>query len=212
MMELGYIIYPAENPHAVGHPQLDINLYNAPTGAHIDPQSVSLFINDPTKGVQHETLYHPVDPGTNQVCIGRIIVVSFDKKEVEFFSFGGELQVTNLDDYTLCRLICPAPLFDLGRFAEDELDLVCEYEVQLAMLRASWRRDDLEFGQRLAAIDPKTLFIALTGAVEERLRMMPASSHNDSYWRLRHTLQSAIRFIEPDGQLPADSPTLATLL
>jgi hypothetical protein len=211
MMELGYIIYPPANLRAVGHPQLDINLYAAPTGEHFDPHSLTLSLNDPGKGVLHQTLYHPADSGENQVCIGRIILVSFDKKEVEFFSFGGELQVSNLADHSLCCLTSSAPIFDVGRFAEDELDLVTEYEAELAMLRASWRREDLDFDQRLAAIDPKTLFIALTAAVEHRLRLMPASSQNDGYWRLRRTLQSAIRFIDPDGQLPVDSPTIAML-
>jgi len=211
-MELGFIFYPSNNPQALGHPQLDINLYATPTGEHFDPHALTLPVNDPSKGVQHLTFYHPAEVGEIQVSPGRIVMLGFDKKVVEAFSFGGTLNVQNHPDFTLCRLTSDAPIFDMGRFAEDELELISEYEAELARSRALWTREDYDFEQRLAAFDPKTLFQALTVSVHQRMRQLPASSRNDHYWQLMHTITSAIRFIEPDGQLPSDSPPLAALL
>jgi hypothetical protein len=211
-MELGFIFYPSGNPQALGHPQLDINLYDAPTGEHFDPHSMTLPVHDPDKGVHHLTFYHPVEEGEFQVGVGRVILLSFDKKVVEAFSFGGTLHIQNYADHTLCRLTSNAPIFDIGRFAEDELELVSEYEAELARSRALWQREDIDFEQRLAAFDPKVLFEALTVSIRQRMRQLPASSRNDHYWQMIHTITSAIRFIEPDGQIPGDSPPLAALL
>lgn len=211
-MELGFVFYPPANSQAAGHPQLDINLYETPTGEHFDPHTLNIMVNDPLKGIQRLTLYHPVDVTDYQVCLGRIILVNFVNKAIEGFSFGGSLQIQNYSDRSLCQLTSNAPIFDLGQFAEDEMELVCQYEAELARLRATWQSEDLEFEQRLAAFDPKTLFLALTVSVQQRMHQLPASSRNDRYWQMMHTITSAIRFVEPDGQLPSDSSALAALL
>jgi len=210
-MELGYILYPPANPGALGHPRLDVNLYPAPTGKHFDPREITLPACDPYQGAYHLTLFHPADTGEYQVCIGRIILVNFSNTKVEIFSFGGHLQAENQSEDSHFQLTSPAPIFDLGRFSADQLVLVSEYESQLALLKAAWRREDLEFEQRLAEIDPLTLFVALTAAVENRLHMLPINSRNDNYWKFQHTIHAAIRFINPEGVLPTGSPTVQEL-
>lgn len=211
-MELGFVFYPAADPQSAGHPRLDVNLYETPTGEHFDPHTLSLVVSDPLKGIHRLTLYHPVDATEYQVCLGRIILVNFADKAVEAFSFGGLMKIHNYPDHSLCQLTSSAPIFDMGQFAEDEMELVCQFEAELARLRAAWHREDVEFEQRLAAFDPKTLFLALTVSVQQRMRQIPASSRDDHYWQTLHTISSAVRFIEPNGQLPANSPALAALL
>jgi len=210
-MELGYSLYPPANSGALGHPKLDVNLYPTPTGKHFDPHEMTLPACNPDQGAYHLTLFHPVEPGEYQICIGRIILEDFSHTKVEFFSFGGHLQAENRAGDSYSQLISPAPIFDLGRFSVDEMVLVSEYESQLALLKASWRREDLDFEQRLAEIDPLALFIALTAAVENRLHLLPINSRNDKYWEFQHTIHAAIRFINPDGVLPAGSPTIQDL-
>jgi hypothetical protein len=212
IMELGFIFYPPGNPQALGHPQLDVNLLAAPTGEHFDPRALTAPITDPRKGVQHITYYHPAENGNFVVSPGEIVLLGFDKKVVEAYSFGGFMHIQNYPDHTLCQITSSAPIFDTGRFAEDELELINEYEAELARLRATWQHPDLDLEQRLADFEPKTLFQALTISVQQRLHKLPASSRNDHYWQMMHTITAAIRFIEPDGQFPNDSPALASLL
>jgi len=211
-MELGYLFYPASNPHALGHPRLDVNLYELPTGEHFDPQELTITVDDPIQGWQQLTFYHPADPGLYRVCIGRIVILDHVKKEVEAFSFGGELETSRFENHSLCCLTSPAPIFDMGRFAQDELELVSEYEAELARLRARWLQQEIDFEERLAAIAPERLFWALTGAVQNRLRSLPASAHSDQYWASRHTLHAAICFLEPSGELPPGAPTIDDLI
>lgn len=211
-MELGYVFYPASNPHALGHPRVDVNLYDLPTGEHFDPQEMTLPVDDPIQGVGQLTLYHPADPGPYRVCIGRIAIIDHLKKEVEAFSFGGVLETNRYENHSLCSLTSSAPIFDMGRYAEDEFDLICEYEAELARLRARWLSQEEDFEQRLAAIAPEALFWALTSAVQGRLQAIPASAHTDQYWASRHNLRAAILFLEPSGEVPAEAPTVDVLI
>ncbi len=210
-MELGFLFYPPAHPQALGHPQLDAILYLIPTHEHFDPHQITLPIETEDKGVQNLTFYHPADDGVYRVGLGRVVLENLEHKEVEAFTFGGQLEITAYTDHTLCRLKSPAPIFDLGLFAEDELELVYEYEAEAARLRASWRREDLDFDQRLAQIDPRTLFLALTAAVEQRLRTMPVASRTEKYWQFRHSLHTALSFVEPDGNFPAEMITVESL-
>lgn len=211
-MELGYIFYPPGNPQALGHPQLDVNLLAAPTGEHFDPFSLTASIHDPERGIQHITFYHPAENGHFLVSTGRIILLGFDKKVIVAFSFGGSLQIQNFPNHALCQFTSTAPIFETGRFAEKELDLINEYEAELARLRAAWQHPEIDLEQRMADFDPKTLFQALTISVQNRMHHIPANSRDNQYWQLQHTISAAIRFIEPDGQFPDDSPALADLL
>jgi hypothetical protein len=210
-MELGYRFLPAEDHQAQGHPCLEINLYASPTGEHFDPHQLCLPVFEPSQGIQHLTLSHPADAAEYQVCIGRITLLDFVKKEVEAFSFGGQLVLQSLPGHTFCRLRSPAPIFDTGRFAEDEALLVSEYEAALAIFRARAQQEGLDFDQHVASLDPKILFIALSASIDDNLRAMPASVHNESYWALRHTLRAALRFISSEGELPA-APRMEDLL
>ena len=201
-MELGYRFLPAADHQAQGHPCLEVNLYASPTGQHFDPHQLCLPVFELSQGIQNLTLVHPAEAAEYQVCIGRITLLDFVKKEVEAFSFGGQLEVQNLPGHTFCRLNSSAPIFDTGRFAEDEALLVSEYEAALAIFRARAQQEGLDFDEQVASLDPKMIFIALSASIDNNLRAMPASTHSESYWALRHTLRAALRFITPDGELP----------
>ena len=159
-MELGFLFHSPENSQAIGHPQLDANLYEIPTGEHFDPYQLTLPVETENEGVKNTSFYHPADPGSYRVGVGRIILADQEEKEIEAFIFGGELEISVFPERSFCQIRSSAPIFYVNRFAEDELGLVNEYEGELARLRAAWKHATPDFDQRLAQIDPKTLFIA----------------------------------------------------
>jgi hypothetical protein len=201
-VELGYEFQAGENPDSLGHKLLIFNLYASPTGRHFDPHHVGLVIDFSERGVRHEILSFPLDSNEYHVCLGRITLLDFTNKEVEAFNFGGRLLAENQEGLAACRLITPAPIFHIHAYNKYETLLACEYEAELARLRAQWKRDDLDFDDCLADIDPVTIFLALTKDIQQLLSEIPATHRSDHYWELRHAIQSAIRFIAPDGQLP----------
>lgn len=210
-MELGYAFHPPADPHALGHPALDIIIFDTPTGEHFDPHQAAFPICDPKLGLQNMQISHPGDPGAYQICTGRIILRDLVGKVVEAFSFGGELSIEPLEDRTACRLTSSAPIFDLRGIDPAENALVSEYEAVLGLLRAREPNDDL-FEFELAAIDPLTLFITMSLEVEDRLHQIPESSRDSEYWALRRAIRHAALFVNPDGILPADHPRIASLL
>ncbi len=210
-MELGFLFHSPENSQAIGHPQLDANLYEIPTGEHFDPYQLTLPVETENEGVKNTSFYHPADSGSYRVGVGRIILADQEEKEIEAFIFGGELEISVFPERSFCQIRSSAPIFYVNRFAEDELGLVNEYEGELARLRAAWKHATPDFDQRLAQIDPKTLFIALTAAIEERQRLLPAIARNESYWEFRRSLHAALRFVEPEGGFPPDVITIKHL-
>lgn len=211
-MELGYLFHPPDNPQALGHPMLEVNLYHSPTGKHYDPRQITLPILDAVAGVQNQELFHPVEVGDRQVASGKISLLDFKDKEVEAFTFGGRLLCSNFADHSLCKLVSPAPIFNISAYEEGEAELVTEYEAELAILRARWGGEDFSLDARLAAIEPEELFLSLSASIEARLRQIPASSQTDQYWRLRHSLRAGIRFCAADGLIPPDTLLIESLL
>lgn len=207
-MELGYVFYSDERKNTLGHPRLDASLYEEPTGEHFDPHRLSLPIQDATGGIQIISIFHPVQDGELSVCIGKIILTDFVGKEIEAFSFGGTLALANKITRSFCRLNSPAPILEVNPYAVDELTLINEYEVELSMLRGIHLQQPERFEQHLANLDPESLFLSLSQRISHRLERIPAVARGEAYWRLIHSLHAAIRFVQPDGNMPAGLPDL----
>jgi hypothetical protein len=211
-MELGYIFYPLTNPDGLGFSQLAISLYDQPTGKHFDPCEASFPLADQESGVEQTTFYHPTPSARYRVSVGRILIQDFVGKVVEAFSFGGELQIEESESQTLCRLSGSAPIFDLRQPFSPEANLVSAYEIEFARMHAHWQRDDIGFEDRLVGLEPKLLFLGASASVELNLKRLPASSHSEEYWQLRHALRDAVRCVYSDGKLPEGTPILDDLL
>jgi hypothetical protein len=204
-LDLGYIFCSSHKPHALGHPELDVNLFAAPTGKHFDPHAIDILVYDPERGAQRQILFHPVEAEEYQVCCGRLTLLDFDQKEVEAFTFGGQLVLENYPDYTYCQINSPAPIFHICGFGEDESVLASEYEAEIARLQAHFDTGAFDLDDYLAIIDPVTLFLALTKNITQLFDKFPPINRNDRYWLFRHNLKGALYFVTPDGILPPET-------
>lgn len=211
--ELGYYFHPAEQPAVLGYPQLDINIYDRPTGQHFDPIEVNLFVVGPGQGLDKLIIRHPWSgPRQYRVCPGRITLYDRRDKVVVAFTLGGELAVTNQGSYTSCTITSPAPIIHLLEGQEIATVLVSEFEVLLAEQRAEWTGDEMSFETRLAGIEPYTLFVAGLAAIRERLEHLPTQMREAQYRQVLHVIDEAIRLTQENGRWPASPPTLAELL
>ena len=203
-LDLGYIFCSNHKPHALGHPELDVNLLAASTGKHFDPHALELLIYDPDRGVHRQVFFHPVEAEEYQVCCGRITLLDFNQKEVEAFTFGGQLVSENYPDFTFCQINSPAPFFHICGFGEDESVLASEYEAEIARLQAHFDTGAFDLDDYLAMVDPVSLFLGLTKDIIQLFDKIPPVNRNDHYWLFLHNLKSALHFVTPDGVLPPD--------
>lgn len=211
-MELGYLFYPPENPQALGHPRLDINIYEHPTGLHFDPHQVNLPVRDPNSGIVSLSLFHPTGQVQQNICVGRIAMINRTGKRMEAFSFGGVLETESRQDHSFCKVTSLAPILDLAGLPDDETALITEIEGLLARQRADWQGNDYGFELRLAELSPQVLFLGLITDLRAQLHDIPAINRSDSYWELNSTMRKVLRFVDPDGEIPAGTPGLQELL
>lgn len=209
---LGYVFYPARRPHAVGHPRLDIFLRTIPTRLHFDPERVEIPALLPAGNVEMLLLYHPW-PGTQsyRVYPGRLIVRDRVNKEVEAFTFGGQLEIKTGEDFTVCTVTSEAPILDLGLGQSVAEMLAEEVEILFAEQRAAWGRNLDALEQRLAEIDPLTLYLACTHSLRERFRHYPAGE-DELIRHFQHLLNTERQQFEEIHPLPAQAATLEELL
>ena len=192
--------------------RLDINIYEQPTGMHFDPHQVDFPVGDPGSGIINLSLFHPTGQERYNICVGRIAMINRAGKRMEAFSFGGALETETRQDHSFCCVTSSVPILDLAGLPDNETALINEIEKLLARQRADWQGDDLGYEQRLAGISPQELFTALVSELREQLQEIPSMNRGQSFWELQSTLRKVVKFVEPDGELPAGSPTLKVLL
>ena len=208
--ELGYSIHPGDDFGSEWGWQLDINLYQHPTGEHFDPERMDLWMVGHDGEVGQTTVTHPWH-GQRQlrICTGRIILHDRKNKAIEAFSFGGEIEILSEETCTNCRLTSPVPIVELVDSHDIQTMLVFEFEALLAMLEAHWGDNEAAFKRKLAAVQPDILFAAGAVAIQARFRRLPAT---ESRRQVLHFLEQTIQEMQADDKWPSSVPALADLL
>ncbi len=213
--EWGYIFYPRAYPHAPGHPRLDITIPETPTGRHFDPVTVHLLIRArphiTTGGIETIMLHHPWPYESHfQACAGRIIIDDRYGKNVEAFTFGGNLTVLTQESETRCVLESPAPILELISTSSIAIALAEETEILLAERRAERLPDIEAYEQSLANVPPSDLYIACLEKIRQK---------HEHVQHLTEETHQLIRFIHDEIQAlkrqqlwPVKVPTLAEVL
>ncbi len=185
--QLGYLFHPVAEAQDTGSFQLDVLICRTPTHEHYDPERASFRAVGPGGELCQTLVGHPwYGQKQLRVAPGYISLRDRKQKAVEGFTFGGEVTIATRPDCTVLRFSSPAPILELSEvFSASRAywvtTLVHEFEGLLARARVPWRGDDHGFEQRLASVEPATLFLAGLAAVAARLEETPLAARTERY-------------------------------
>ena len=158
----GYYLLPQSHRDSPGYTGVLVAIREQPTGKHFDPMMLYLPLRDVTgvaKWMKFGWSSPPAD--SSHVCPGRVILGDRFDKRIEFFTFGGSLEVTSGPGEMVCSLCSPAPVLELIAQQETIPDqLACETESLMGKVKARWGLDDIGFNRRLAEVDPLQFYLA----------------------------------------------------
>ena len=215
--KLGYVFWPIQYPHALGHPRLDITLTSVPSNLHFDPKEVHLYITpslDKTqpKSIEHLKISHPWTHRTSyRVAPGMLFIEDRKGKKVEAYSFGGNLQIKSDDATTKCIIESEAPILEIMETNPVVMMLVEEVEIIFAKRRVIWAHDREGFEARLADIHPELLYASCL----EVLRSKFGESHKSDVMGIREfyrAIDSERRSRMQEGLWPDEVPSISEIL
>jgi hypothetical protein len=177
--DFGYYFFPKSYPHAPGYPRLKVNLIDAPTFQHYDPEYLDIRVARnmrPGQSPRVEVLkiYHPWTlKGEYKVCAGPVVLTDRVGKEVEVFTFGGDLHIQLQEDHTTCSHESPAPILEIKPGDDIPRILAEEMEIILAERRAAWIPNEDDFERRLARAGPIDLYVACLDFLRKKYEKYP---------------------------------------
>ena len=197
---LGYTFHPPLEAHSIGSSQLDVVIRPAPTGEHIDPESVECHVAADDRSIRLHMVHPWTQETTYHVCLGEIDIEGMRHEHVKAFTFGGTLRIDSYSQRTLCQIVSPAPLLEYSRQAPTLSEQVIE-EVQILVAeRRAAHEDDDAFEQKLVAADPLQLYHACLLALQEKFAHFPAT--DDAHRHFKQFLHDAAQSLA-DGTVPA---------
>jgi hypothetical protein len=150
-------------------------------------------------------------PNSDRVCPGHVILRDRIDKRVEFFTFGGSLEILSTPDAQVYVLRSPAPVLELVAKEETLADQVAaETESLLGQAEALWRHDECGFNRRLAEIEPLQFYESTLHSLIEKCEH--SHSLEVTYRELHSALRQEKAWLVGQGLWPADPPLLQDLL
>lgn len=189
MKDWGY--YPLARPHpdSPGYGGLLVAIRKEPTGKHFDAQALHLRLRDEYGGARWRTLswLSPLED-TGHICPGMVTLQDRSGKQVEFFTFGGSLEVTSGPGEMVYSLRSPAPVLELNAQEETVSDqLAAETEELLGRIEVKWGKDEKGFSRRLAKVDALQFYLATLASILHRYAQVRIleKAHHDLFATLR---------------------------
>ena len=167
MKSWGY--HPLAKPHpgSPGHTGLLVAIRKEPTDKHFDPQTLHLRLRDEYGGAGWKTLswLSPLE-GSGHVCPGTVTLKDRSGRQIEFFTFGGSLEMTSGPGEMAYSLRSPAPVLELTAHEETVPDqLAAEAEELLARIEVKWGTDEKGFNRQLAEVDPLQFYLSALASI-----------------------------------------------
>jgi hypothetical protein len=161
--------YPLAKPHpgSPGHTGLLVAIRREPSGKHFDPQTLHLRLRDEYGGAGWKTLswLSPLE-GVGHACPGMITLQDQSGNLVEFFTFGGSLEMTSGPGEMIYSLSSPAPVLEMTTPEETVPDqLAAEVEELWARIEVKWGKEEKEFSRRLAEVDPLQFYLSALASI-----------------------------------------------
>ena len=207
--ELGYNFYPARRPSEPGYSRLDILINPKPSELHFDPKSVTLTVYSEQRGLEILTIRYGWMLGARfKTAAGQVYIEDKKGKEVEAFTYGGELTIDSSDmAATRLTLISPAPI--LGNYSEDSVAAVIAEETQilLAERRSAWEGREDDYERQLGTIEPMALYYACLAALQDRMKPIHMGNDEGKY-QVLGKIREEIRQSTRDSGLGADGMAL----
>lgn len=189
MQNWGFAVLHPVHRRSPGFRILAVAMRAVPTQAHFDPEALLLPVfgegqlERATVWRRESALFQPI-----QVHPGPIGVVDRLNKQLNFFSYGGVLQVVHdSPGCTIYILASNAPILSLGARLTLELEdqLAAESEALLARLRAAAHCQGTELAPRLAALTPLARYAGCIKSMQENYRRWPLLANAfPSFYRL----------------------------
>ena len=212
MKDWGYYLLPQSHRDSLGYTGVLVAIREQPTGRHFDPKMLYLPLRDVT-GVAKWTKLSWSSPPTdsNHVCPGRVILSDRFDKRIEFFTFGGSLEVTSGPGKMVYSLCSPALVLELTTQQETIPDqLACETESLMGRVKARWGLDDIGFNRRLAEVDPLQFYLASLQSII--LQYERAPTLEEVYHECRDALLREKEWLVAKDLWPVDTLRLESLL
>ena len=188
----GYFFHYPNIEHPGGAFQLDVYLTENPIGLDFNPKTFELSVETEFGGIEEVKLFYPLSEKNNyHVVAGMIEVVSHEGDRESALTFGGKLTLEKHDDYIYCKLVSPAPIYEITRIPESHMLLIEELEIIIAERKAALK-DEKEFEKRLIKVDPLNLYIAISQTLIKKFKS-PGYNRQVEYRRLARFLQDEVQ-------------------
>ena len=208
----GYYLFPPSHPDSLGSTGLVVVIRKQPTGKHFDPRTLHLTLRDDKDIARQRTLSWLSPPAdSNHVCPGRLILSDRFDKRVEFFTFGGSLEVISEPDKMVHSLHSPAPILELTAQQETLPDqLAFETEALMSKTKATRGLDDRGFNRRLAEVDPFQFYVSALQSI--LLQYECARTLEELYHESHDALLREKERLVAEALWPTNPPGLEDLL
>jgi hypothetical protein len=211
----GFIFLPLTRLPNLGYGVVEIHIGAIPIERFFDTRQ-ALFPIVEEGSISQLVVEHPwLSEGgitRRHVCAGRFRFYESDGDEHQGYSLGGDLEIRQDDEWVSCRLTSSAPIYNLQEDPYSSSSwLVDEMEGVLARRRAFYEENENVFLDRLQAVDPFDLFIAIIALLKKDIQALSPTAR--SIYQVQYDyIKHIMHILEMGGEWPSVPPLLKDIL
>lgn len=209
----GYHLMPASHGACPGYSGLVVAIRKEPTGEHFDPESICLHVCREGGHTVCTTLNWSTPLKKNRhVCPGALTLRDRYDKRVDFFTFGGSIEVVTQPGEFIYIIRSSAPILKLTERDETNCDHMAEEaKGLLAKVAERWaEQQGSGFEERMAQVDPLALYVAVLNNILTRYGRTPALQ--ELYRDFYEALQEEKEWLIQQGGWPDETPPVDELV
>ncbi|MBN2503607.1 MAG: hypothetical protein JXB38_22720 [Anaerolineales bacterium] len=218
---LGYNLSNKLYPHAPGFSRLEIFINIKATGDHFDPYKVEIPVCGPDEEQDSILVTHPWIYETEKKSSPGIISLTDHKgKKIEFFTFGGTINICVQEECTAIQLNSPAPIFDISDVGAPPMSLPHEYSIEdwlveefqckFAQMKAINLSKKHAFEDHMKCIPPLELYAASLLELHQQLLNLK-SSLDDVQLHAKTFISTEIKALKENEMWPKNAERLRKL-